>query len=62
MEQVRDILDEHMTSMQRIEAEADKLKGQVSEVFARLTNAAPASADRCKPVALSPRRRPPVVA
>lgn len=47
VEQVRDILDEHMTSMQRIEAEADKLKGQVSEVFSRLTNAAPASADRC---------------
>lgn len=47
VEQVRDILDSHMTSMQKIESDADRLAAQVEEVCERLKHAAPANAGGC---------------
>ena len=54
VEQVRDILDSHMTSMQKIESDADRLAAQVEEVCERLKHAAPANAGGCTSCMLCP--------
>lgn len=57
VEQVRDILDSHMTSMQKIESDADRLAAQVEEVCERLKHAAPANAGGSRFQAQSHHRR-----